>query len=83
MFVLLQIAVALPPPYTAETVNEWAESFFESFLAEETANRIKAEEEAAVREAKRLKERNAAKVGSGFDGFYAAAAAAAADSVLW
>jgi hypothetical protein len=58
----LQIAVALPPPYTAETVNEWAESFFDSFLAEETANRIKAEEEAAVREAKRLKERNAAKV---------------------
>jgi hypothetical protein len=54
--------VALPPPYTAETVNEWAESFFDSFLAEETANRIKAEEEAAVREAKRLKERNAAKV---------------------
>jgi hypothetical protein len=55
--------VALPPPYTAETVNEWAESFFDSFLAEETAARIKAEEEAAIKEAKRLKERTAAKVG--------------------
>ncbi|WIA17469.1 hypothetical protein OEZ85_014309 [Tetradesmus obliquus] len=52
-----KVAVALPPPYTAETVNEWAESFFEGFLAEETATRLKAEEEAAIRDAKRLKER--------------------------
>eukprot|EP00879_Flechtneria_rotunda_P006859 GHRR01007204.1.p1 GENE.GHRR01007204.1~~GHRR01007204.1.p1 ORF type:complete len:854 (+),score=377.20 GHRR01007204.1:300-2861(+) len=60
-----KIAVELPKPYDAETVGKWAESMLEDYLKEEHAARIKAEKEQAEREAKRLKERTAAKVRKG------------------
>lgn len=59
---VLQILVALPSPYTADTIGEWAETFYDAFLKEEKEARLKEEKETAEREAKRLARRNEQKV---------------------
>lgn len=56
-----KILVALPPPYTAETVGEWAELMFDKFLEQEKEARLSAEAIAAAKEEKRMLLRGAAK----------------------
>jgi hypothetical protein len=57
--------VDLPKPHTVATVGEWAEEQLPSLIKQERETRIKAEKEAAEKEAKRLANRNLAKVSCG------------------
>lgn len=57
-----QIAIDLPKPHTPATVAEWAEEMLPDFIKQEKEMRLAAEKVAAEKEAKRLAERNVAKV---------------------